>query len=164
MRPKVGMRVAVLRFGSGTAVVVMVSCESRRAEYSLAMSPADRIWNRAALERGGPSPRAGDRALAALLLVHGLVMNGGVLHAIEHLSSREVNEALDGFRFFDLHGPAEVLAQALATDVAACSDETELALDAVYGSQVPNDDTIVKCFEAHFRVHPESYAPAPTTS
>ena len=45
------------------------------------MTSADRVWNRAALEGGGASPGPGDRALASLLLVHGLVINGGVHHA-----------------------------------------------------------------------------------
>ena len=50
------------------------------------LSLADQIWNRAALESGGPAAREGDRALAALLLAHGMVMNGGVGHALEVLS------------------------------------------------------------------------------
>jgi hypothetical protein len=44
---------------------------------------ADHVWNRAALDGGGPKPRDGDRALADLLLAHGLIMNGGLGHALE---------------------------------------------------------------------------------
>ena len=35
-------------------------------------SDADKVWNRAAMQGGGDSPGPGDRALASLLLLHGL--------------------------------------------------------------------------------------------
>jgi hypothetical protein len=54
------------------------------------LSTADRVWNRAALDAGGSPPREGDRALAALLLAHGMIMNGGVDHAVEALSAEEL--------------------------------------------------------------------------
>jgi hypothetical protein len=63
---------------------------------------ADRVWNRAALEAGGPSPAKGDRALAALLLAHGLVMNGGVHHALRCMQPAELMAAAEGFSFFSL--------------------------------------------------------------
>ena len=59
------------------------------------MTSADRVWNRAALEAGGDSPGLGDRALASLLLVHGLVMNGGVHRAIECVEPAELVAAVD---------------------------------------------------------------------
>jgi hypothetical protein len=46
------------------------------------MTNADEVWNRAALEGGGPEPREGDVALATLLRAHGLAMNGGVLRFV----------------------------------------------------------------------------------
>jgi hypothetical protein len=66
----------------------------------MGMTEANRVWNRAALEEGGRAPREGDRALAALLLAHGMVMNGGVQHATEALSADEMAAAAAGFRYF----------------------------------------------------------------
>jgi hypothetical protein len=54
------------------------------------MTNADKVWNRATLQSGGAAPKSGDRALAVLLLVHGLVMNGGVHHALESAQTSEL--------------------------------------------------------------------------
>ena len=65
------------------------------------MNDADRVWNRAAMEEGCVSPRAGDRALSALLLVHGMVMNGGVHHALESVDPAELAAGADGYAFLE---------------------------------------------------------------
>ena len=44
---------------------------------------ADGIWDRAAVERGGPSPHPRDAALSAVLALHNLPMSGGLLDAVE---------------------------------------------------------------------------------
>src|SRR3546814_13999228 len=69
----------------------------------------DQIWNRAALEVGGTNPREGDKALASLLLLHGMAMNGGIDHAVEVLTPLEFSAALAGFRYFGLVRIAELL-------------------------------------------------------
>jgi hypothetical protein len=84
----------------------------------------DIIWNRACLDSGGPSPGKGDRALVALLRAHGLVMNGGVVHALASLSAEERSEAIAGFRYFGLLQAAEALSQAWDD-----SEESEERLD-----------------------------------
>jgi hypothetical protein len=53
------------------------------AEQPAPADPADVIWNRAALDAGGPCPRHGDAALSAVLGLHGLAMSGGLLDAVE---------------------------------------------------------------------------------
>lgn len=58
------------------------------------------IWNRAALEAGGPAPGDGDRALAAMLAAHRLIMNGGVLHTVGVLDATAVAAACAGFEYF----------------------------------------------------------------
>ena len=63
---------------------------------------ADAIWNRAALEQGGPNPKPGDVALAALILAHGLVMNGGVHHAVACLTEDEIDAAVAGFSYLGI--------------------------------------------------------------
>lgn len=115
---------------------------------------ADLIWNRAALESGGNAARVGDRALADLLLVHGLVMNGGVQSAVAALSAEELSAALSGFRFF---GFAEVAL--LLESVAKAPELDHQAADESYWSLVPNDQTLVERFEAYYRHSPEAFAP-----
>ena len=72
------------------------------------------VWNRAALEDGGPTPAEGDLALAALLRAHGVVMNGGVDHALEVLSAAELRAALAGYRYFGFEQIALLLEDAAA--------------------------------------------------
>ena len=73
------------------------------------MTSADLVWNRAALDSGGSNPRDGDQALAALLLAHGLVMNGGVRHACSSLGPEELHAAVSGYRFFGFEEIATLL-------------------------------------------------------
>ena len=61
------------------------------------------IWNRACgQDRLRSLP--GDRAFADLLLAHGLVVNGGVLHAVECLTAAELSDAESGYQFYGLDG------------------------------------------------------------
>ena len=64
------------------------------------MKSADTVWNRAALEGGGDSLGRGDRALASLPRLHGLIMNGGGHHALECIEPADVIAAADGYAFF----------------------------------------------------------------
>ena len=120
----------------------------------MALTPATRIWNRAALENGGDSARDGDSALAALLLAHGMIMNGGVAHAIEALARDEVLVGAAGFRFFGLTAAAEVL------DEAPQAGEARLELlNSRYGEAIPNDSTIAAAFESHLEIAPDAFSP-----
>ena len=118
------------------------------------LSQTDLIWNRAALESGGEAARAGDRALADLLLAHGMVMNGGVGHAVEVLSLEEFLAALSGFRFFGFDEVALLLEGALR----ASEQDHELA-DQSYERLIPDDQVLVKRFESYYRHSPEAFAP-----
>jgi hypothetical protein len=108
------------------------------------------IWNRAALHGGGPFARAGDRALAALLLCHGYVMNGGVDHAREGLAANELQAACDSYRRYGLEGVADLL-------VAAARDER--TDDNAYACLVPSDSALVVRFEGDLVARPSDYAP-----
>lgn len=106
------------------------------------------------MDAGGPAPREGDAALAALLLLHGMAMNGGLDHAIEVLGSENYALALNGFRYFGLEQAAAVLEQA--------RDATEHQLeklDAEYGAVVPSDSTLVHAFQVKLLSSPEAFAP-----
>ena len=73
------------------------------------MLDSDRVWNRACLELGGANPMEGDVALTAMVLLHGLAMNGGLLDAVEGMSEAEVMRAVAGFRYFGLGDAAAVV-------------------------------------------------------
>ena len=84
-RPLVQPAFAADNWGGSTPVALVGAAEGvlpvgpRKAK----MNKATQIWNRALADYGLAGPALGDRALAAMLLAHGLVMNGGVLHAVE---------------------------------------------------------------------------------
>jgi hypothetical protein len=125
----------------------------------------DAVWNRAAMEAGGNSPREGDLALAALLKFHSLAMSGGVLDAMEHLDEEDLQRAVNGFRFFAVEEAAAFLADATSRwrsseqslDVA---DQLEAEFDAGYDAVVPNDDALFAAFSRHFEGRPADFSPA----
>ena len=114
------------------------------------------VWNRAALERGGRTPRGGDAALAALLHAHSLVMNGGVRHAVEVLESRELEGACDRFRFFGFDEVAALLERAAG---GPWGERGDAAFDAEYARVIASDGAIIERFERHFFTHRQFYSP-----
>ena len=118
------------------------------------LSIAHQIWNRAAMESGGSRAREGDRALSDLLLAHGMVMNGGMGHALDALSSDELAAAAKGYRFFGLNDVASLI----ENSINATEDEVDQA-DARYGTLIPSDQTLVDCFEALYDASPQDFAP-----
>jgi hypothetical protein len=120
------------------------------------LSEEGRVWNRAALDSGGTNPREGDRALAALLYAHGMVMNGGVGHSLEVLSAEEMREAIAGFRFFSMPEVADFLQGCLEQDPADIPDDA----DDQYAELVPDDDAIDVRFRAVFSSARHVFSPA----
>lgn len=132
------------------------------------MDAADLVWNRAA-DGWDPATwvglREGDRALAAMLLVHGLVQNGGVPHAIEGTESDEIRRGIEGYRYFELDRVADLI------DVAAAQksrlqlsslgvrEELELLWNRAYQELLPTDQALVDAFEALFARSPAAFAP-----
>jgi hypothetical protein len=117
------------------------------------LSIPDKIWNRAAMESGGSKAREGDRALSDLLLAHGMVMNGGLGHALEALSENELAAAARGYRFFGL----DIVASLIENSIDAPEDEVDQA-DVRYGALIPSDQTLVDRFEAHYDASPHDFA------
>lgn len=118
------------------------------------LTEADQIWNRAALESGGSRPSDGDRSLAALLLAHGMVMNGGVGHAIEVLSAAEIAEAAAGFRYFSFNEVGQLLEDAVRKGV----DDSDV-VDQRYAQFIPDDGAIVDRFRAILLSSPSAFSP-----
>ena len=111
------------------------------------------IWNRAATEYGGANPAPGDFALAAILLAHGAVMNGGVAHAHEVLSAEELAAAISGFNYFAIPAAAHLLALPPPD-----TEEASEAADRAYWQAVPSDATLTHAFRIKLLSHPEAFA------
>ena len=133
---------------------MQTACLLNLVRHVMKLSLHIQIWNRACLESGGPSPAAGDQALASLLRAHGYAMNGGVVHALECLSQAEVAAAVAGFNYFGLSEAANVFQQH-----ADDTEETEERLNHLYWTAVPSDETLANAFRVKLLVSPEAFAP-----
>jgi hypothetical protein len=135
----------------------------------------EQIWNRAlGASVGGAELRAGDRALAAALLAHGIVMNGGVLHALQGMGPSERREAAAGYRFLALPTLAELFEMEVPDggldddeeDDADVDGESELdrleaELNQKYWATAPEDDALWRAFEKKLMQEPGLFAPVP---
>jgi hypothetical protein len=117
------------------------------------------VWNRAATEGGGASPRAGDEALSALLLAHGLVMSGGLSQAVDGLQPSELAAARQGYRFFGFEEVAKILERPIDE-----LEASEAELLSLYVDAIPDDQAIMDRFVEHFGEHPELYSPVEASS
>ncbi len=123
----------------------------------MVLSEAARVWNRACLDRGGPAPLPGDAALAAMVLMHSLIMNGGVLHAVAALDEAELEAGFAGYRLFGVADVIPVLERARGLPTED-QERFEATLDAEYG-RLADDGLLLGHFEQHFAAHRELYAP-----
>lgn len=117
------------------------------------LSDSDKLWNRAALEGGGTAAREGDQALAALLAVHGMIMNGSVHHALEVLGSAKFAGGVAGFRYFGFDEVAALL------DAATVADVGWELFDKRYGACIADDGVLVRAFEKRYAASPNAFAP-----
>jgi hypothetical protein len=126
-----------------------------------------RIWNRACMESPrGSLTQPGDRALADMMLFHGLAMNGGVLHALEVLSVDERRAALRGFRYFGLEATAvaieEVADRWVSTDhwLSTLSDDEARDLEVEANDRYGDTDSVLEqAFRSRYNDEPEAFAP-----
>ena len=123
-------------------------------------SDADKVWNRAAMQGGGDSPGPGDRALASLLLLHGLAMNGGIHHAIDCLIPEELTAAIAGFSYFDFDEMAEWLKNAPNDPLLReWTESTETPAIFRYAEYIPDDALLTTRFEAIYNDRALDFAP-----
>ncbi|MGY1713135.1 hypothetical protein ACI78R_01635 [Geodermatophilus sp. SYSU D01106] len=127
--------------------------------------PADLVWDRAC-DPDTPAPLPGDAALAAVLLCHGMAMNGGLLHAVEGLEPGQRAAAVAGFRLLGLEAAADAVedvarqAAVLREDDLDAAERLEVEAGRRYDAALPEwDATIEQAFRAHLAAHPEAYAP-----
>lgn len=132
---------------------------------SVTESVADLIWNRAALadhRTHGMALQIGDRALRALLVAHGLIMNGGVFHCVhEALPASELEAAMTGYAYFGFDDVVTILREATAIESPweESHDAAFLDFDARYATAIPTDAVIANRFEIRLTTYPQDFAP-----
>ncbi len=118
--------------------------------------PADVVWNRACAHLG---EGIGDRHLRVLLLVHGMVCNGGPNHAADSCEPAEISAGAEACRYFGLDGLAALMLQLPAAASGYEDEDVEARLTAAYCELVPDDATISDAFEARYAEAPEDFDP-----
>ena len=104
--------------------------------------------------------RVGDNSLRDALRVHGLVMNGGVHHAVEAVDEADVLAAAIGFEYFELQGVSDLLRAVLGDPrLREWNDETEEEANRRYWEVLPDDRELVRRFELAFSRKPKDFAP-----
>jgi hypothetical protein len=125
------------------------------------MDDADLIWNRATLGGGGAGAHAGDVALTSVFTVHNLAMSGGLLDAVERLTSAQVDAAEAGYRWLGLNEAADVVAsvrRAIESGVLDL-DELEIQVDADYYRVIPAEDVLERAFRRRLAEEPGAFSP-----
>ena len=123
------------------------------------LSRADKIWNRAT-ENNNPHAAAGDRALTDMLHVHGLIMNGGVLNAVEITDEAELASALAGYEFFGIVAVRGLVQRARNLIKGGSKlGPYEAELDREYMSIIPSDSYLSAAFEQHLSAAPDDFSP-----
>ena len=124
------------------------------------LSDADLVWNRACLGKLDDRALRGDRALTALLLFHGLVMNGGLLHAVQCLQPGELASAKSGYRFFGFQDVAELISDIGSVQTSTgMLDSQEASFGLRYSRSVPDDAMLSHRFEDYFETRKSDFAP-----
>jgi hypothetical protein len=124
------------------------------------MSPrGDAIWNRATHPDQQKVLRAGDIALADMLCLHGLIMNGGIEHALDVADEEVWARGISGYQFYSLQPVATLLMKAPSKvrgmDMEAVLDDA----DTEYTSLVPRDRTLEAAFQRVLDERPGLFAP-----
>ncbi|GEP49236.1 hypothetical protein FVP74_09220 [Microbacterium saccharophilum] len=128
----------------------------------------DEIWNRALdLDSPAAATHPGDAALLTVLTFHGLVMDGGLLNAVElHMNDDvyPVDAVVDAYRFFGLEDAGGAIDNAVLELRERASDEdgeddedaAEERIDATYTL----DDTDVEdALRVVLTNDPDAFAP-----
>jgi uncharacterized protein YpuA (DUF1002 family) len=125
---------------------------------------ADAVWNRAAVDGGGPRPLHGDAALTAVLRLHNLAMNSGLLDAIERLTGPELDAAERGYTWLGHPDAAQVIAYVRdqvhsgALDSDDRADRLEQEADQRYADVIPGDATLHSAFRHRIAEEPSAFA------
>jgi hypothetical protein len=103
-----------------------------------------------------------DQALSALLLFHGLAMNGGVLHASESLTPEELEAAILGYHFYGFDDVVNLVIESRSAVERNDQEELEILeikLDKRYSDFIDGDSKLVEHFKIYFQNNPAHFAP-----
>jgi hypothetical protein len=126
----------------------------------LTESNADVVWNRACSIEPSGSDHPGDVALASMIVMHSLIMNGGLHHALGALNQAEIAAALSGYRYFDLVRVADAISSIQDTaGLAIWTDSNEEEANRVYEKLVPDDSHLMNAFKSRYIRQPEDFEP-----
>lgn len=122
----------------------------------------DDIWQRA-LDLPDEAELPGDTALAAVLLAHGSIMNGGVLNFVEEYDVTEVDAAVAGYRWLGIDPIAELLVE-VREKVARVGGpkhpgKLERRSDKAYAKVIDDDSDLEDYFRRAFAERPDDFAP-----
>lgn len=125
------------------------------------------VWDRALGfgDGGAAGTGPGDVALEAVLLAHGMVMNGGVLHSVEALELDQFERAVAGFRRLGAETLASLFESVRAQlDDGALEDleraeALEVESNRVYAEMVPDDAALEQLVRDDLDRNPGDYDP-----
>ena len=117
------------------------------------------IWDRACSPEARDLRFPGDRALADMLLLHGLIMNGGVAHGFDALDDDEIDAALRGFDYFGLGNVADLLRRLREELRSAPPLDDTFATTARYLALVDDDQRLIDAFDATLSERPDDFEP-----
>jgi hypothetical protein len=122
------------------------------------------VWNRA-LDLDSPSAAThpGDAALLTVLTFHGLVMNGGLLNAVElHVEDADYpNEAVvEAYIFFGLEDAASAIDNAvLEQHDLSDTDDVDAVEERIDATYTLSDEDIEAALDVALINDPEAFAP-----
>lgn len=125
----------------------------------------DEIWNRA-LELDSPAAAThpGDAALLTVLTFHGLVMNGGLLNAVEmHMNDDvyPVDAVVDAYRFFGLEDAGGAIDNAVLElrEIANDEDDEADAEERIDATYTLDDTDVEDALRIVLTNDPDAFAP-----
>jgi len=84
----------------------------------------------------------------------GHVSNGGLGHALDVTGENDVEEAVQGLRYFGLQGAARVVVTAMTLEDEGAQEELSRRYYAAAGD-------LQVLFERHYEEHPDEFDPPP---
>ena len=119
------------------------------------------VWDRACVGDPNRFELPGDRALASMLRMHGLIMNGGLHHALDVLTDEELAAALAGFKYFEIEAVLEIIEKVLADpSLREWSDINERTVNELYFSVSADDELLVEAFDKRYAISPDDFTDA----
>lgn len=114
------------------------------------------VWNRAC---GGGGTGAGDRHLSALLLVDGMVQNGGPNHAADTCEPGQLAAAAAGARYFGMEDLAALIEELPAAAGGYDDEGVEDRLSEAYLRLTEDGERFDAVLQARYAAAPEDFEP-----